>query len=89
MTMCTSMPYSRAVDHGRRGEDSDRAAGCHIAVGGARSIGAALRPGRTASAPTNPAQDLSRIKAEVGYEPEYTLETGVAAYIEWLRSNPQ
>jgi UDP-glucose 4-epimerase len=57
------------------------------AVPGARC--AALKPGRTPNAPANPAQDLSRIKADVGYEPEYTAETGVAAYIEWLRSYPQ
>lgn len=48
----------------------------------------ALRPGQTPNAPGNPAEDLSRIKADVGYEPEYTIETGVADYIEWLRSNP-
>jgi UDP-glucose 4-epimerase len=50
---------------------------------------AALKPGQTPNAPTNPAEDLSRIKADVGYEPEYTIETGIAAYIEWLRSHPQ
>jgi UDP-glucose 4-epimerase len=57
------------------------------AVPGARC--AALTPGRTPHAPTNPAEDLARIKTAVGYEPEYTIATGVAAYIEWLRSNPQ
>jgi UDP-glucose 4-epimerase len=51
--------------------------------------GAALTPGRAANAPTNPAEDLSRIKADVGYVPEYSLEAGIAAYIEWLQSNPQ
>jgi len=56
------------------------------AVPGARC--AALKPGRTPNAPTNPATDLSRIKSELGYEPEHTVETGVAAYIEWLRKNP-
>ncbi len=49
---------------------------------------AALRPGRMPNAPAHPAEDLSRIKAEVGYEPEYTIETGIASYIEWLRYNP-
>jgi UDP-glucose 4-epimerase len=49
----------------------------------------ALKPGQTPNAPTNPAEDLSRIKADVGYEPEYTLEMGVAAYIDWLQSYPQ
>ena len=57
------------------------------AVPGARC--GALRPGRTAGGADNPAQDLARTKIDVGYEPEHTLETGVAAYIEWLRANPQ
>jgi UDP-glucose 4-epimerase len=57
------------------------------AVPGARC--AALTPGWTPHAPTNPAEDLARIKTDVGYEPEYTIETGIAAYIEWLRRNPQ
>ena len=35
------------------------------------------------------ATDLSRIKTDVGYEPEHTLETGIGAYIDWLRKNPQ
>jgi UDP-glucose 4-epimerase len=48
----------------------------------------ALRPGQTPNGPANPAEDLSRIKADVGYEPEYTIEAGVADYIEWLLSNP-
>jgi UDP-glucose 4-epimerase len=56
------------------------------AVPGARC--AALKPGRSPNAPTNPATDLSRIKTELGYEPEHTVETGVAAYIEWLWKNP-
>jgi UDP-glucose 4-epimerase len=50
---------------------------------------AVLKPGRTPGASTNPATDLSRIKADVGYQPEHTIETGIAAYIDWLRSNPQ
>jgi UDP-glucose 4-epimerase len=50
---------------------------------------AALQPGRTPNAPVNPATALSRIKADTGYEPEYTIDTGVAAYIAWLRSHPQ
>ena len=49
----------------------------------------ALKPGRTPGGAVNPATDLSRIKADVSYEPEHTLESGIAAYIDWLRSNPQ
>jgi len=56
------------------------------AVPGARC--AALKPGKSPGASTNPATDLARA-AEVGYKPEHTLESGIAAYIEWLRKNPQ
>jgi len=49
---------------------------------------AALKPGKSPGASTNPATDLARA-AEVGYKPEHTLESGIAAYIEWLRKNPQ
>ena len=48
----------------------------------------ALKPGRSPGAATNPATDLSRIAA-LGYRPEHTIETGVAAYIAWLRTNPE
>ncbi len=33
--------------------------------------------------------DISRIKEDVGYEPQYGLERGVAEYIDWLRSHPE
>jgi len=49
---------------------------------------AALKPGKSPGASTNPATDLARA-AEIGYKPEHTLESGIAAYIEWLRKNPQ
>src|SRR5438309_10175782 len=48
----------------------------------------ALKPGKTPGASTNPATDLTWA-AEVGYRPEYTLGAGIAAYIDWLRTNPQ
>jgi UDP-glucose 4-epimerase len=57
------------------------------AVPGAKC--AVLKPGRTPGTAINPATDLSRIKTDVGYEPEHTLETGISAYIDWLRNNPQ
>jgi len=50
---------------------------------------AVLKPGRGSGNSLNPAADLTRIKTEVGYEPEYTLQTGIAAYIDWLRTHPQ
>ena len=49
----------------------------------------ALKPGTSPTAPMNPATDLSRIDGEIGYKPEFTLESGIAAYIEWLRTHPQ
>ncbi|MFQ6027621.1 MAG: NAD-dependent epimerase/dehydratase family protein [Dehalococcoidia bacterium] len=48
----------------------------------------ALRPGRAPNAANNPAMDLSRVRADIGYEPEYNIERGIAEYIEWLRGNP-
>ena len=49
----------------------------------------ALVPGRTPTIPQQPVMDLTRITAETGYEPEYDVVSGFAAYIEWLRHNPQ
>ena len=74
------------IGSGRATSNRDIFEAVRKAVPGAR--GAALKSGRTPGASTNPATDLSRIK-ELGYQPEHTLETGIAAYIEWLRSNPQ
>ena len=31
--------------------------------------------------------DISRIKADTGYEPRYTVETGVQDYVAWLQAN--
>jgi UDP-glucose 4-epimerase len=75
------------VASGRASSNKDAAAAVRKAVPGAR--GDALKPGRTPGNALNPATDLSRIKADVGYEPAHTLETGIAAYIEWLREHPQ
>lgn len=33
--------------------------------------------------------DISRIREDTGYEPEYDVESGVADYVEWLQLNPQ
>lgn len=75
------------IASGRASSNRDVVEAVRKAVPGARC--AALKPGRTPGAVTNPATDLSRIKADVGYQPEHTLETGIAAYVEWLRGNPQ
>jgi UDP-glucose 4-epimerase len=48
-----------------------------------------LREGRSPQARTNPVMDLSRIKEDAGYQPQYDIERAIADYITWLRSNPQ
>jgi UDP-glucose 4-epimerase len=75
------------VASGRASSNADALAAVRKAAPAAR--GDVLKPGRTPGNALNPATDLSRIKADVGYEPAHTLETGIAAYIEWLRSNAQ
>jgi len=74
------------IGSGRASSNKDIVAAVRKVVPGARC--AALVPGRSATAATNPATDLSRIKADVGYQPEHTIETGIAAYVEWLRDHP-
>lgn len=71
---------------GRASSNRDAFEAVRKAAPGARC--SALKPGKTPGGPTNPATDLTRA-AEVGYKPEYSLETGIAAYIEWLKNNPR
>ena len=56
------------------------------AVPGARC--SSFKPGKTPGGSTNPATDLGRA-AEVGYRAEHSIESGIAAYIDWLKTNPQ
>ena len=75
------------IASGRASSNKDIVQAVMKAVPGATC--AVLKPGRTPGASINPATDLSRIKTDVGYEPEHTLGTGISAYIDWLRKNPQ
>jgi UDP-glucose 4-epimerase len=75
------------IASGRASSNKDAVAAVRKAVPGAR--GDVLKPGRTPGGAMNPATDLSRTKANVGYEPAHTLESGIAAYIEWLQEHPQ
>jgi len=45
-----------------------------------------LQAGNGPNARKDPYGDLTQSKAEVGYEPAFTLETAVADYIDWLRA---
>jgi UDP-glucose 4-epimerase len=49
---------------------------------------AGLRPGRGPSARSNPVMGLDHIREDTGYNPDYTVATAIADYVEWLRSNP-
>jgi UDP-glucose 4-epimerase len=75
------------VASGRASSNKDAMAAVRAAVPGAP--GDVLKPGRSPGNAVNPATDLSRIRTDVGYEPAHTLESGIAAYIEWLRRHPQ
>lgn len=36
-----------------------------------------------------PPSDTSRIREDLGWEPEYTIEEAVEVYVDWLRENPE
>ena len=49
----------------------------------------ATNPGANPNPPApNFYVDMSRVKADLGFTPEYDLDRGVAAYIDWLRTHP-
>lgn len=48
-----------------------------------------LRPGKGPRWKQDAYMDISRIKEELGFQHEYSLEEGVADYIDWLQDNPQ
>jgi len=37
----------------------------------------------------NAYMDITRLKQEVGYRPEYTLERALEEYLDWLRNHPE
>ncbi|MCH7607013.1 MAG: NAD(P)-dependent oxidoreductase [Chloroflexi bacterium] len=53
------------------------------------AVCSAMKPGRTPNMPANPSLSIARIKADVGYEPAFDIESGIADYVGWLRNNPQ
>jgi UDP-glucose 4-epimerase len=48
-----------------------------------------LQPGRSPRHRANAYMDISRIKEELGYRPEYDLDRAVKEYIDWLRSHSE
>jgi UDP-glucose 4-epimerase len=75
------------IGSGRAASNRDVVDAVQKAVPGAQCT--VLKAGRAPGNSVNPATDLARIRADVGYEPEHTLETGIAAYIDWLRTHAQ
>lgn len=48
-----------------------------------------LQPRHSPRNRPNAYMDVTRIKEEVGYQPQYDLGWGVAEYIDWLRKHPE
>jgi UDP-glucose 4-epimerase len=55
----------------------------------APSITVDLPPGRGPRYRPNAYLDISRLKQDVGYRPQYTIERAVVDYIDWLKKYPQ
>ena len=48
-----------------------------------------LAPGRSPRFVPEFYLDLTRVRDEVGYEPQYDIRSAIKDYVSWLRSNPQ
>jgi UDP-glucose 4-epimerase len=48
-----------------------------------------LRPGRNPLYRPNAYMDITRIKEDVGYQPQYDIKRSVEEYLDWLRSHPE
>ena len=48
----------------------------------------ALQPGRSRSR-GGMSMDLSAIRRDVGFEPQYDINRGIAEWIDWLKTNPE
>ena len=85
--MAPSLPHKiYNVAAGVARSNGDLAAAVKQAVPGAEIN---LQPGHSARYRPNSYLDIALITQDVGYKPQYTLETGVADYIAWLRHYPQ
>jgi UDP-glucose 4-epimerase len=47
-----------------------------------------LREGKSPQARSNPVMELQHIHEDTGYEPDFGIDSAIADYIDWLRSNP-
>jgi UDP-glucose 4-epimerase len=53
------------------------------------NVAGALLPGRGPNYTIDRYMDLTRIQADVGYQPQYSLERGIAEYAAWLREHEE
>jgi UDP-glucose 4-epimerase len=74
------------IGDGKATSGKQIAAAVEKAIPGAK-VSEALKPGRGPTYTVDRYMDLTRIKADVGYEPQYTLERGIAEYAAWLRTH--
>jgi UDP-glucose 4-epimerase len=74
------------IGGGRAASNLELAEAVHKAVPDARTD---LLPGSSPHARDQPYMDITRVRRDVGYEPQYDIERGVADYIAWLRHSPQ
>lgn len=44
-----------------------------------------LSPGKTAGYPVDPYMDLERLHDDTGFQPRYSLDSGIQEYVAWLR----
>jgi UDP-glucose 4-epimerase len=74
------------VSQGKATTNGELAAAVEKAVPGFK---VQLQEGKGPRYRENPAGDITRTNADVGYQPKYNIETGVADYVGWLGHNPQ
>ena len=72
------------IGGGRATSNQEIAEAIERAVPGS-DVASALTPGRGPQYQEDRYMDLSRIRTDVGYEPQVSLDEGISAYVEWLR----
>jgi UDP-glucose 4-epimerase len=74
------------IGSGRATQNAELAAAVNKAVPGANIT---LPDGASGRSGPNSYCDISQTASDTGYKPEYTIESGVADYADWLRNNPE
>jgi UDP-glucose 4-epimerase len=48
-----------------------------------------LQPGLSPAGRASVAMDMSRMKQDIGFEPQFDIERGLADYVAWLKNHPE